>query len=129
MVEATRNPQAESRDIAGVTFGDLHRIEPTVHSRGFELRRARYIAYCVRNELYGKLLPDELPGSGRFLRRDSKSSFLDYVAQSTVATREYPGVHTHVSVLSENHLVDLVSTDLPVLEVLNRDDYEFALLR
>jgi hypothetical protein len=120
LVEGKRNPQGESLEIAGHNFEDLHRIEPTDDSRTLELSWPQYVAYSVTNESYGKPEGRETQDSGRLLRRYTSSNFLDYVARSTITTDEYPGAQIHVRVLSENHVVDVVSTGLPILRFLSR---------
>ncbi len=58
------------------------------------------------------------------LRCYARSAFLDYVAISTWATKDFPGPYTHVQVLSENHIVDVVSTEIPSLAVLSLPKHE-----
>jgi hypothetical protein len=77
-----------------------------------------HIVYAVTNESFASPNGDETEDSGRLLRCYSQSPFLDFVARTTVATKEYPGPYTHVRVLSENHIVDVVSTGIPSLQVL-----------
>lgn len=118
LVEAERSDAAESMQVGGTTIKDLHRVQATERSRTFELIWNQYIVYAVTNESFGSPNGEETKDSGHLLRRYSQSPFLDYVVRATVATKEYPGPYTHVRVLSENHIVDVVSTGFPSLQVL-----------
>jgi len=117
LLEAQHGDEAESMQVGGATIKDLHRVQPTVRSRTFELIWHQYIVYAVTNESFGRPHGEEAEGSGRLLRHYSQSPLLDYVARTTVATKDYPGPYTHVRILSENHIVDVVSTGIPSLHV------------
>ena len=117
LVEVERRDAAESMEVGGTIINDLHRVQATERSRAFELIWNQYIVYAVTNESFGSPNGEETKDSWRLLRRYSQSPFLDYVVRTTVATKEYPGPYTHVRVLSENHIVDVVSTVFPRLQV------------
>ena len=118
LVETFVSAEPESLQVGGTTIEDLHRVQPTSSSRRFELTWNQYIAYGVTNESFGSATGTEAPDSARLLRVYIESPFLDFVARSTLATKQYPGPYTHVQVLSENHIVDVVSTVLPVLRIV-----------
>jgi hypothetical protein len=118
LVEAKRSDEAESMQVGGAMIEDLHRVQATDESRAFELIWNQYILYAVTNESFASPNGEKTEDSGRLLRCYSQSPFLDYVARTTLATKEYPGPYTHVRVLSENHIVDVVSTVIPSLRVL-----------
>lgn len=81
-------------------------------SRLFEVVWDFYVAYSVRNESY--VARDECEEySGRLARIYSKSHFIDYVSRATFACNEHPGTLRHIGLVSESHIVDVVSTDLP----------------
>jgi hypothetical protein len=89
---------------------------PITHARGhsiFEIEWSSYIAYSVRNESYSTNGIDEYRGN--LLRLCSKSSFLDYITASTIATFDYPGPYQHWCVVCLNHVVDVVSTSYPTV--------------
>jgi hypothetical protein len=117
LLEGMRSDEAESRQLAGVTFEGLHRIRPTDGGRVFELIWNQYIAYAVANESFAVANGRENADSGHLLRCYSQSAFLDYVAHATVATAEFPGPYTHARILSESHIIDVVSTAAPTFEV------------
>ena len=56
--------------------------------------------------------------SGRFFRIYSKSTFLDYVSRATFASEQYPGPLSHVGLICQNHIVDVVSTKSPAIRRL-----------
>lgn len=118
LVEAARSDETESMQVGGAIIKDLHRVQTTERSRTFELIWNQYILYAVVNESFGASNGEETDDSGRLLRRYSRSPLLNYVARTTVATSAYPGPYTHVRVLSENHIVDVVSTEIPSIQVL-----------
>lgn len=117
--EGKVSPQGESLEIAGTKIDDLHRVYTGPDSRLIELVWRSYVAYGVTNESLAVEDGTTSPDSGRLLRRYAKSAFLDYVAHATLATDKYPGPYTHVEVLAENHIVDVVSTELPRLHLLS----------
>jgi hypothetical protein len=116
--EANANSETVSLKADGTTIENLRRIESTERSRTFELRWNQYIAYSVRNESFALQDDSELHLSGRLMRLYSKSHFLDYVSRATLANEQYPGPYTHVRILSENHVVDVISTQSPEIRLL-----------
>lgn len=116
--EGKVSAHSESLEIAGTTIDGLHRVYTGADTRLIELVWHKYVAYGVTNESFAVQDGTTSPESGRLLRRYSKSAFLDYVAHSTLATDKYPGPYMHVEVVAENHIVDVVSTELPSLHLL-----------
>ena len=83
----------------------------------YEVLFKTYIAYSVRNESYTQ--EDETEKfTGSLFRIYSESHFLNYIRASTIASDDYPGVFTHYEIVALNHIVDVVSTDLPNIKVL-----------
>jgi hypothetical protein len=93
------------------------RIDVTEESRAFELVWNRYVAYSVLNESYASVDADERYVGTRF-RVYSKSHFIEYVSRASFATPEYPGPTQHYEVVCENHIVDVISTATPSVQVL-----------
>ena len=117
--EAEKSPEAVAQKIGGTVIEDLHPVEPTERSRTFELKWKQYIAYSVTSESFG--LPDDhsaVRASGRLFRTYSKSHFLDFVSRATIATDQYPGPSTHFCVVSECHVIDIISTQMPEIQIL-----------
>ena len=117
--EAEMSPETVSHKIGGTIIENLHPVEPTGRSRTLELMWKRYIAYSVTNESFASPDDDsEVRVSGRLLRTYSKSHFLDFVSHATIANEQYPGPSTHFCVVSENHVIDVVSTQMPEIQIL-----------
>ncbi len=117
--EAEKSPESVSHKIGGTVIENLHPVEPTELSRTFELRWKQYIAYSVRNESFAS--PDDdsdVRASGRLFRTYSKSHFLDFVSRATIASEQYPGPFTHFCVVSECHVIDIISTQMPEIQIL-----------
>jgi hypothetical protein len=101
----------------GAEIGDCHPIGSIEGSRLFEIIWDFYVAYSVRNESY--VIGDKSETfSGRFARIYSKSHFLDYVSRATFACNEHPGPLQHIGLVSECHVVDVVSTAPPRVKQL-----------
>jgi hypothetical protein len=116
--EAAVTHEPVSVQVGEAVIQNLKRIESTESSRVFELTWDKYIAYSVRNESFVTLNESEIVASGRLLRIYSKSTFLEYVSRATFANQEHPGPYSHFQICSENHIVDIVSTEEPGISVL-----------
>lgn len=77
-----------------------------------------YIAYSVVDEGYCSNYPNETY-EGNVLRIYAKSPFLDYLAAETFATHGYPGPFRHYQIVALDHIVNVASMDVPVIEKLN----------
>jgi hypothetical protein len=110
--EAFVLPEEATVTVSGVGVKKGHPIRSIEGSRLFEIAWAFYVAYSVRNESY--VASDESEEfSGRVARIYSKSHFLDYLARATFACNGHPGPLKHIGLVSESHIVDVVSTELP----------------
>jgi hypothetical protein len=117
--EAEESSETVSHKIGGTVIENLHPVEPTEHSRTFELTWKQYIAYSVTNESFSS--PDDdsaVRASGRLFRTYSKSHFLNFVSRATIASEQYPGPFKHFCVVSEMHVIDIVSTQIPEIQIL-----------
>jgi hypothetical protein len=110
--EAEVMPEEVAIRFAGTDLGKGHLVRSTASSRLFEIIWDNYVAYLVTNESYATPSESE-KFSGRFARRYSKSLFLDYISHATVACNEYPGPLQHIEIVSECHIIDVVSTASP----------------
>ena len=77
-----------------------------------------YIAYSVIDEGYCNSYPDETY-QGDVLRIYAKSPFLDYLTVETFATHDYPGPFRHYQIVALDHIVNVASMDVPVIEKIN----------
>ena len=110
--EAEVMPEEVAIRIAGTDLGTGHLVRSTANSRLFEIVWDNYVAYLVTNESYATPSESE-EYSGRFARCYSKSLFLECISHATVACNEYPGPLQHIGIVSECHVIDVVSTSLP----------------
>jgi hypothetical protein len=110
--EETASPEAASIKIGNVELADCHRVEATNASRIFEVVWKCYVAYSVRNESYAR--NDECDiFAGRRFRIYSQSRLLDFIGHATFVSDGYPGPIQHIGVASEDHIIDVVSTEEP----------------
>jgi hypothetical protein len=106
--------EPESITAGGVVIPNCTRIEATDQSRIFELVWMNYVGYTVLNESYASV-NDEERYEGRRFRVYSKSRFLDYMSRATFACDEYPGPTRHYCVACEDHIVEILAVDPPVV--------------
>jgi hypothetical protein len=117
--EAEISSETVSHQISGTVIENCHPVGPTGHSRTFELTWRQYVAYSVTNESYAS--PDDdtaVRASGRLFRIYSKSHFLNFISRATIASEQYPGPFKHFCVVSEMHVIDIVSTQIPEIQIL-----------
>lgn len=117
--EARASGQVEDLQIGDVTIPDTRRILSDTSCFAYEVLFGSYVVYSVRNESYVMVDESEV-FTGRLFRTYSASRLLDYVGVATVATNEYPEMLHHFEIVCENHIVDIVSTEQPVLGILRR---------
>ena len=86
-------------------------IEVTDQSARYEIIFDDYIAYAITNESYAGNIEEEY--EGKLARIYSKSAFLNYVSQGTIATSEYPGPFKHYGFCCLNQIIDIVSEEPP----------------
>lgn len=106
-------------------LGPANPIAPDSASRAHEIVWSHYVAYNVRNESYFRPEPGEVLG-GPPLDVRTSSAYLAYIAASTFATNDYPGVLSHWRLYLERHCIDVVSVDPPVVRLM--DTAETALI-
>jgi hypothetical protein len=91
-------------------------IETTETCKTFVLYWPRYVAYLVTEEAVGSCgnRKDEI-FTGRFFRAYESSHFLDHIARDTGGHFE---PFQHYKIICLNHLIDVVSTFPPDIEVI-----------
>ena len=105
-------PHEDIEILPGKVISGTRAIESDATCRAFELVWLSYVSYSVRNESFCTLDKEER-WEGRLFCLYSKSHFLDYVAQATFASADYPGPLQHWGVNCLNHIVDVVSIAEP----------------
>lgn len=102
--------------ISGKSMGPMRRIFTDGTCAKYEIYFAHYISYNVYNESY--IVQNEDIYIGTTLRIYSKSKYLDFITEFTTADYIWPGELKHYAVLSQNHVVDIVSTFEPIIKRL-----------
>ncbi|HEY1602366.1 MAG TPA: hypothetical protein VGG64_22380 [Pirellulales bacterium] len=115
--EARATGSPEDLGVAGNVVSGYGPIVSDVGCRSFELIWASYVAYSVRNESFCCLDKAEA-WTGRLLCKYSKSHFLNYVKQATIARDDYPGPVHHWGVNCLNHIVDVASIVEPTVRLI-----------
>ena len=93
-----------------------------VHGPGcqvFELVWPSYIGYSVENESYASPEPKESVGEGRLIVIYTQSVYLRYLSKASFASADYPGPFKHWALCCLNHIVNVASTEEPVITVSN----------
>lgn len=119
LVQQAEPAAAISKEVHGVLLSDVRPIQSTEDSTLFEISWDSYIAYSVRNESYCTKDEYETIESGTLARIYSRSKFLDYIAAATFASPDYPGEFHHVGIICLNHVIDVISTQVPVVRVIS----------
>ena len=85
----------------------------------FEIVWSCYVGYSVINEVFSQVNDEEVGQGGRF-RICSKSHFLAYMTCVSFASGEHPGPTQHYRVACEDHIVDVLSVEAPVVRKVCR---------
>ena len=100
----------------------LHQARPIISGPGdrtVELIWPAYVAYSVIDESYAERDPNAPPHDGRVVHRLERSLFLDHLRRASFAGDEYPGPLVHHRIVTEQHVVDLVSDRPPEIRRLD----------
>ncbi len=117
--EGIPSPETVSIKIAGTVITDCHKVTFGGNARRFEVCWDSYVAYSIRNESFVVADDDsEKFELGNLVRVYSKSKFLEYVRSATIACDEYPGPTQHIEIISETHIIDVISTVAPTVRKL-----------
>lgn len=85
--------------------------------RRFELVWKSYIGYCVLNEGFvdGKPESSATVGSWSLFAEYTRSRYLDYLADASFASKDYPGPYRHWALYCQNHTIYIASQVEPVI--------------
>jgi hypothetical protein len=97
-------------EVAGQSLGEGYRVEMDDTCSSFEVTWDTYVRYQITNESFGRAEAGRPIGNAAFYER---SSLLDYILKSTIATDEYPGKLLHFQIVCADHIVDVISTSAP----------------
>lgn len=112
--EGLRAGEPQTLQVGSGSIEGVVPIDVTAESRTFELYWPHYISYAVRNESYCSWDQEE-EWQGSSFRVYSCSKFLNFIADGTFASAEYPGLFRHYEVLCANHIIDIAAQEAPVV--------------
>jgi hypothetical protein len=115
--EAIVDEEEHDFKIANSVISGVRDIVSDHRCFAYEIIFESYIAYSVINESFDTVDESEA-FTGKLFRTYSKSKFLDYLKTATLADEEYPGAFSHYLIAALNHIVNVASTDSPVIKVL-----------
>ncbi len=99
-------------------------ILPATDVDPIELTWTDYVAYAVLNESFTTGDPNVTSRS--MLERRPTSAFLDYVAQDTFASPDYPGPFEHWEFVCLNHVVNVAAMRAPEIRRVSPDPKWFG---
>jgi len=109
--------QEEELTINGVTLRGLRPILKNDSIR-IEIVFPSYVAYNVSSESY--IVGNEYDlFEGKLAREYSKSRYLDYIKDNTIADDVYPGKLRHFGFCSEWHIIDVVAINEPKINIIS----------
>jgi len=111
------SPEEEPNDALREMLDESNSIEVTDSGARYEIVFDKYIAYAVTDESYAGGIEETFEGGSA--RIYSKSAFLNYISQGTVATEEYPGPFVHYGFYCLNQVIDIVSEWPPTVKLIN----------
>ena len=82
----------------------------------------------VLNESYGRYPEPPEEFTGKRFRSLSRSHLRDFIENATHASDEYPGTLMHFQIVSEMHVVDLITTAHPSVSILESSHQKLAAL-
>lgn len=115
--QATTSDEEHDMKIGETMISGLRDIVSDERCFAYEIIFESYIAYSVLNESYTQVDESEI-FTGNLFRIYSKSNFLDYLKLATIATEDYPGKFEHYEIVALNHVVEIASTNSPLINVL-----------
>lgn len=108
--------EEEPNEVLRKLLNESKPIEVTEESARYEIVFDDYIAYSVTNESYAGGIEEKF--EGRLARVYSESAFLNYIAQGTFATQEYPGSFVHYGFCCLNQIINVVSVRPPTVKLI-----------
>lgn len=116
--EAGVSDEETTIEISGSELSGLQSIEVTDKSCVYEVTFENYISYSVLNESYCRV-DDYEEYEGRLICVYKKSHYLNYLSKASLATSQYPGPFRHYGFNCLNHIVHVVSTDEPSINLIS----------
>ena len=89
-------------------------IETMPGMKRFDITFEVYIGFAITNESYAANAEDE-EYRGNLARIYTKSRYLEFISNSTIASDIHPGPYRHYAFCCQNHAIDIVSCHSPLL--------------
>ncbi|MBB6691047.1 hypothetical protein H7B90_06480 [Cohnella xylanilytica] len=105
--------------VGGRNLGDSYSINIDADSPVIQIDFEHYIDYSIRNESF-TVWDDYEIFTGKIFRVYTKSRYLDYIGTGTIASDDYPGPFKHYGMSCLDHIVDVISTDEPIIREVER---------
>lgn len=114
--EATVSSEQEDLFVGNKNLGPVRSISSDGPGAEYEIFFESYGSYSITNESF-TALNEKDERVGRLLCIYSKSTFLDYIRETTLVNYVYDYNDTlgHYALNCQNHIVDIVSIDKPVI--------------
>ena len=80
------------------------------------------VSYTVLNESYGRYPEPPEQFAGKLFRVFSWSHLLEFTKRTTYASDEHPGVLQHYEIACLNHVVDVICTGPPRIDIISGCD-------
>ncbi|RYD89993.1 MAG: hypothetical protein EOP54_24690 [Sphingobacteriales bacterium] len=110
--QAVSGTEKENLSFGGVILSDLTPMERGGNK--YSIYFSRYLAYHITNESYGTFNNiDEF--DGHLIRVYYKSSYLQFIYDTTIADVIYPGDLKHYGILCQDQIVDIITNEVPVI--------------
>lgn len=116
--EAMSSESKETLNVSGTKITGLSAIEITKDCSIYQVVFPSYIAYSIRDESYA-IEDDYEVFEGRLACIYSRSHYLDYISKSTFACNDHPGPFLNYGFNCLNHIVDVVSSEPPTIELVS----------
>jgi hypothetical protein len=107
----------QDRSLGGLPIPQARPVGSARASFTCEILFKTYIAYVVCNESLSTVDDSEV-FTGRHFRVDTRSRFLDYVQETTLANVVLHEPYRHYCIICLNHVVDVASMDEPSIRIL-----------
>lgn len=108
-----------TEDVLENMLGNSRAIERGPGDRVIEVIWERPVAFAVTDESFAGPERDGEPAAGRVARLVEGSWFDDFVSTSTFADADYPGPLRHYSIVTLNHVVNVISDTEPHLRLVH----------
>ncbi len=117
-----RSKTSENKEtiaVGGIEIKNTHSIDIDYSLPLIQLDFEWYIGYSILNESY--TVSDEYEEfEGESFRVYSKSRYLNFIKLGSIASEEYPGPFHHYEIACLNHIIDIVSTEEPIIKEVKR---------